>query len=139
MRGMAEPHPVELRERVVKAYESGDGSYASVAELFSVGEASVKRWVRQYRDEGHLNPQRHGGGTPSRIRGAELDKIIAALGDANAGEITVEFNRRRRGRNRVHVSSIKRALYRHSYVVKKNASGRWNSFARTSSSNAPPS
>ena len=24
---MGEPHPIELRERVVKAYESGEGAY----------------------------------------------------------------------------------------------------------------
>ena len=40
---MAEPYPVELRERVVKAYEAGDGSYADVGMLFDIGEASVKR------------------------------------------------------------------------------------------------
>jgi hypothetical protein len=39
--------------------------------------------------------------------------------DATAGEITAEFKRRRTRRRRVHVSSIKRALRRHGYVVKK--------------------
>jgi len=44
-------------------------------------------------------------------------------------EITAEYNRRRRGANRRHVSSIKRALHRAGFVVKKNAYGRSNSYA----------
>jgi hypothetical protein len=64
------------------------------------------------------------------ITAEELEAIVGRLGDANAGEITAEFNRRRRGNSRVHVSSIKRALHRYGYVVKKSASGRWNSYGR---------
>jgi hypothetical protein len=58
----------------------------------------------------------------------EIAAILSRLGDANAGEITAEFNRNRRGRRRVHVSSMKRALCRHGYVVKKNASARSSSY-----------
>lgn len=50
-----------------------------------------------------------------------------------------EYNRGRRGKSRRHVSSIKRALRRAGYVVKKSASGRWNNFVRTSSPNGRPS
>jgi transposase len=42
---MSEPHPFELRMRAVQAHEAGEGSYATIALRFSVGEASVKRWV----------------------------------------------------------------------------------------------
>jgi len=118
---MAEPYPVELRERVVAAYESGIGSYATVAGLYGVGEATVKRWSWQYRREGDLTPRKKRGGNRSDICIEELEAIVASLGDANAGEITAEYNRWRRGKARRHVSSIKRALYRAGYVVKKNA------------------
>jgi transposase len=117
---MAEPYPVELRERVVAAYESGIGSYATVAGLYGVGEATVKRWSWQYRREGDLTPRKKGGGNRSDICIEELEAIVESLGDANAGEITAEYNRGRRGKARRHVSSIKRALYRAGYVVKKN-------------------
>jgi transposase len=136
---MAEPHPLALRKRAVDAYERGEGSYATVGDRFFVGEASVKRWVRQYRREGHLMPQRKGGGTKSDISLEELEAIIERLGDATAGEITAEYNRGRRGRQRRHVSSVKRALHRGGYVVKKNASVRWSNSGRTSSKNVQPS
>ena len=129
---MSNAHPPELRERAVQAHEAGEGSYATIAARFAVGEASVKRWVWRYRSHGTVEPRPRGGGRHSQISNEELAAILARLGDANAGEITAEFNRHRRGKRRVHVSSIKRALHRHGYVVKKSASGRWNSYGRTS-------
>lgn len=124
---------------MVAAYESGVGSYATVAELFCVGDATVKRWVWQYRRDGHVKPRAKGGGNSSDVAVDELERIVAVLGDANAGEITAAYNRGRRGKARRHVSSIKRALYRAGYVVKKSVSGRWSSCAPTSSSSARPS
>lgn len=73
-------------------------------------------------------PQKKAGGTPSDVELAEIEAILARCPDANAGEITAEYNRGRRGKQRRHVSSIKRALYRGGYVVKKNG------FERSSSS-----
>jgi transposase len=128
---MAEPLPVELRQRVVEAYERGEGSYDTLADEFGVGICSVRRWVARFRDVGHVQPRKKGGGTRSEISVKELESILDKLGDANAGEITAEYNRGRRGKDRRHVSSIKRALYRAGYVVKKSASERWSSSART--------
>lgn len=136
---MAEALPIELRQRVVDAYETGAGSYVAVAKLFCVGEASVKRWVRQFRREGHVKPQKKGGGNRSDISLEELEAVLAKLGDGTAGEITAAYNRRKRGSARRHESSIKRALHRAEYVVKKNASGRWSNSDRTSSSSVPRS
>jgi transposase len=129
---MAEPYPIELRTRVVTAYEAGDGSYAMLAEQFAVGSATVKRWVRQRRREGHLHPKPKAGGARSTVAGGELEHLIIVLADPTAGELTAAYNRTRRGRQRVHVSSIKRALHRQDYVVKKNAAGRRKWTGRTS-------
>ena len=124
---MAEPHPIELRQRLVEAYERGEGGYILLGRRFCVGEASAKRWVRQYRRDGSVEPSKKGGGTPSDVSREELEEILARHPDANAGEITAEYNRGRRGKQRRHASSIKRALYRAGYVVKKNVFVRSNS------------
>lgn len=58
---MARPHPQALRERVVTAYEDGEGSYAELAERFGVGEASVDRWVALKRKNGDVLPKPMGG------------------------------------------------------------------------------
>lgn len=130
---MAEAYPIELRQRVVEAYEAGEGAYAVLARRFRVGEATVKRWVGQFHKEGHVRPRKKGGGTPSDVSLAELEALVSKLGDATAGELTAAYNRGRRGKHRRHRSSIVRALQRAGYVVKKSASGRSSSSARTSS------
>jgi transposase len=111
-----------------RPHEAGEGSYASIALRFGVGEASVKRWCWRYRSHGTVEPHPRGGGVHSQNTAQELEAILNRLGDANAGELTAEFNRNRRGRNRVHVSSMKRALHRYGYVVKKSASARSNNY-----------
>ncbi len=50
---------LDLRERIVESYESGEGSYAAIAERFSVGPTVVGKFVRQKRDLGTLAPQVH--------------------------------------------------------------------------------
>lgn len=129
---MAEAYPVALRTRVVTAYEAGEGSYATVADMFQLGTATVKRWVAQHRRDGHVAPKPKAGGTRSSTGGAVVDALVAELADPTAGEVTAAYNRRRRGRARVHVSSIKRALHRHDYVVNKNGAGHWKWTAPTS-------
>ncbi len=121
---MADAYPEVLRSRVVQAYEMGEGSYATIATQWHLGTATVKRWVAQQRREGHVRPRPKAGGTTSRITAADLEAWLVALGDPTAGELTATYNRPRRGRGRVHVSSMKRALHRHDYVVKKNGGGR---------------
>jgi transposase len=136
---MAEPHPIELRRRVVAAYEAGVGSYPEVAERFDVGEASVKRWVRLKRKLGNLVARPKGGGRRSLIGLKDIETALATRPDATALELTAEINRVRHRTRRVHVSSTKRALHRHGFVVKKNADGRWRVCARTSRSSEPSS
>ena len=121
---MSFAHPVELRKRVVTAYEAGEGSYPMIAKRFGIGEASVKRWVWRYRETGTFASDVGSGGRRSEVSRTEIDAIMNRLGDANAGEITAEYNHGRRGRHRVHRSTIKRALHRYGYVVKKNGFGR---------------
>ena len=121
---MAEAYPEALRSRVVLAYETGEGSYATLAIQFQLGTATVKRWVAQQRREGEVRPRPKAGGTTSAITSTDLEALLVALGDPTAGELTAAYNRPRRGRARVHVSSVKRALHRHDYVVKKNVAGR---------------
>ena len=132
MVGMADAYGVELRERVVRAYESGEGTQVEISERFALGEATVKRWVWLKRRTGAVSPARKGGGTRSEIGAEDIETMLDQLGDATAIELTAEYNRTRRGSARVHVSSMKRALHRHGYVVKKNADGRWRVSARTS-------
>ena len=128
---MPAAYPVELRQRVVSAYASGEQTFDSVARRFSVGIATVTRWAKMRQVTGDVSPRSRGGGTPSIIASDEVDDLVRQLRDPTAMELTVHFNRNRRGKARIHVSSMKRALRRFGYVVKKNADGHWRVCART--------
>lgn len=48
------PFSIDLRERIVAAYENQEGSYAVLAARFSVSRAVVGKFVRQQREQGTL-------------------------------------------------------------------------------------
>ena len=51
------PISLDLRQRIVRAYERGEGSQAALAKRFSLGKATVERLLRQYRTTGTLKPR----------------------------------------------------------------------------------
>lgn len=88
---MTEPTPVALRKRIVEVYERGGYTYASVGELFGVGEATVSRVLgRARRNGGDVEPDPHGGGNPPRIPAEQYDALralVADLADATREEL----------------------------------------------------
>ena len=55
-------YSLDLRERVVSAYEKGAHSIREIAEQFSVGQTFVKKMLRQKRDTGSLARLAHRAG-----------------------------------------------------------------------------
>ena len=55
-------YSLDLRQRVVAAYEKGNISLAEVAEQFNVGQTFVKKMLHQKRETGSVAPLGHGGG-----------------------------------------------------------------------------
>lgn len=132
---MPAPYPIELRERAVEAYESGDESYGVVADRFCVAIRALQRWVRLWRETASVKPRPRGGGNHSPIEMSVLEAVIAERGDATSFELTVEYNRRVPRSQRVHRSSVHRALRRAGYVFKKNSYVQRSRRGRTSSRN----
>jgi len=118
---MPGPHPIELRERAVRAYESGGESYATIAERFEVALRALQRWVKRRRETDSVAPLARGGGNLSPIDLPLLEAIIGESCDATSYELTAEYNRRVARDARVHRSSIQRALHRAGYVFKKKS------------------
>ena len=59
---------VDLRRRLVEAYRSKkSGTYAATAALFGVGEATVSRNLRRYRETGDVAYKPKGGNNPRRV------------------------------------------------------------------------
>lgn len=80
---------LDLRERIVEAYESGEGSYSAIAERFSVGPTAVGNFVRQKRTLGTLAPQVHKRGRKAAVsdeKKVELQKRLEEHPDATVLE-----------------------------------------------------
>ena len=104
------PHPKEIRSRAVDAYLAGAGSYEFVANLFQIGSASLKRWVRRKRETGDIATQ-YCGGVAHRIDAKGLAFLKRALdkkSDLTLGELRDVYNRR--WKHPVSVSTIGRAV-----------------------------
>ena len=81
------PYSVDLRERIVRAVDAG-ATQAAVAEAFSVGRATVQRYVAQRRRRGSLTP-RPLPGRALRIgpaQAAVLRRQLDAMPDATLAE-----------------------------------------------------
>jgi transposase len=123
---------VGLRERAVRAYEAGEGSYDEVAARFGVGSRTLQEWVALYRATGSVQPRPKSGGNPSPVDVEVLEAVLRDRPDAIVDELRAVYNDRVSKGARVHRSSILRALHRRGYVFKKNVRGPQSKTARTS-------
>ena len=129
---MPNPYAIDLRERAVVAYESGEGSYATVAKHFSIGQRSVERWVARSRDTGSVAPLDRGGGWHSPVDLEMMHVVVREKPDRTTEELTRAYNRRVARLQRVHRSSLLRALRRTGYVFKKHVRGPQNRIGQMS-------
>ena len=120
---MANPYPIELRERAVRAYETGGASYATVADRFSVNLWTLLRWVQRRRATGTVAALGKRGGWSSPVVLTVLHAVVRETPDATTEDLTRVYNRRVPRAHRVHRSSVLRALRRTGYVFKKNVRG----------------
>ncbi len=116
-------YSLDLRERVVGAFDVGDMTDEQVAELFQVGEATVHRWKRLKRETGSLVPRPpRGGGMPPRVAPEKYDlvqEIVRTEPDLTVAEVAWEFHRRA-GRS-VSPSAMGRTLQKLGLTRKKRA------------------
>jgi transposase len=136
---MPNPYPTALRERAVRAYETSMDSYETVAARFAIGLNTLLRWVQQARATGDLTPLAKGGGWRSPVDLALLERLVRARPDQTTDELTRAYNREATPAQRVHRSSVLRALRRAGYVFKKKGRAPRNRIASPSRRHGPPS
>ena len=77
----------DLRERVLAAYEAGEGSQAEMARRFRISERTVSRWLRAARVEGRREPKAPGHQrAPLGGQAAALAELVAEQNDATLAE-----------------------------------------------------
>lgn len=115
-------YSVDLRRRVVHAYEQGRRTVAEIAEQFSVSPGFVKKMLRQWRSTGDLSPLPHGGGKPASLSAQQrlrLRRKVRERDDISLAELQDYL--RDEERVEVHVSTICRALRQSDLPRKKSA------------------
>lgn len=111
---------MDLRQRIVEAYERNEGTYFELARLFGVSESTVYRLLRRKRERGNLTP-----GAPSGIPNSALPDLVALvceLPDATLDQLKEAWVSR--SRCQLSRSSIVRALRRAGITRQRAASRR---------------
>lgn len=111
---------LDLRQRIVSAYEQGEGSQAALARRFGVGKATVERLMRLKRQTGSIEPRPHGGGQRRLVNEDDYGQIanwLEAEDDLTHEELAQRFGQDT-GRS-VSGRTMGRVLKRMDYTRKK--------------------
>ena len=112
---------VDLRQRVIAAYQAKEGSQRQLAERFKVSLSFVRDLLRHYRHTGSVEPKPHGGGATAKL-GTQQLPIVQALVEVQPDALLVELCERFAEKTgvEVSVSTMQRAVQRLELSVKKN-------------------
>ena len=71
-------YSIDLRERVIKAWESGKRQ-AWIAETFSISVSSIKRYIQRYRETGSVAPKQQSREEPliKAQHQAQIEAMVA--------------------------------------------------------------
>ena len=120
---MSRPYSMDLRERVVAAYQRGDVTMKEVADQFGVGVATVNRWLRWTRERGSPAPLPPGRG-PKPLIGEEewpmVEQILVERPDATMQEVAWELDER--FGFEVSRSTVQKAVQSRGWTRKKRVS-----------------
>lgn len=64
---MAAPYSLDLRQKVVSKYASGEFTQEEVSKLFGIGISTFKRWHTMHKNTGNLEPILEKEGRPAKI------------------------------------------------------------------------
>jgi transposase len=125
-------YSLDLREKVILAYETGAATLDEIAESFVVDRRTITRWLKKYRAGESLAPKPHGGGYPASLDERMLEMLCQQLllqPDATLAELSAFLLRD--ADVKVHLSTVCRALQRLGLPRKKKPGVRRASGIRT--------
>lgn len=116
---MAKAYPKELRERIVSAYNRGEGGSVLLARRFDVSRAFVCNLVKRWRETGSIEPVEYKPGPKPKLSASQRDRLIELAGER--GDLTLQ-QLRRRLRLPVCVSTVYEELKRAGFSFKRRPS-----------------
>src|SRR5919202_6333654 len=76
-------YSIDLRQKIVEAYNNQEGSYRQLAQRFRVSFSFVKRLLKRYKDTGKIEPKPHGGGQRSKVEPEQLEIVRQLVEEDN--------------------------------------------------------
>ena len=73
------PYSVDLRLRVLDAYDRSEGTQEELAEFFNVSSRWIQKLLAQRELTGSIEPRPHGGGRKATIAGEDLERLREAV------------------------------------------------------------
>jgi transposase len=119
---MPAPLSVDLRQRILAAYEAKEGSQRQLAERFKVSLSFIRDLMRHYRETGTVQPKPHGGGAVAKLGKQQLpivEDLVKAQPDALLNELCDSFAQQTGVE--VSISTMQRAVCKLNLSVKKNS------------------
>ena len=114
---------LELRGRIVAAYQNGEGSLREIAERFVVAVGTVRDYLALSRTTGSLEPRPHGGGIPPLLDKEGLEHVrLLVQQTPDATETELADNLARHHHIAVSRQTMGRALHHLGLTRKKNSS-----------------
>lgn len=111
------PLSLDLRERIVAAYDRGGRTQSEIGELFGVSQFTVKKLLKQRRETGCLAPRYGRNGGRRKILAEHQEKLRELL--VERPDITLEGMREALELD-CTVQAVHYALQRMGYSYKKN-------------------
>jgi transposase len=113
------PFSIDLRQRILDAYDAGEGTRLQIAKRFSVSLGFVKKILAQRKATGSIAPIPRPGRPPvfSGDVLKRLEDFVSRNPDATLAEIQDHFS----DEVECSVVTIHKTLKRHQYRFKKNA------------------
>ena len=131
---------MDLRTRIVAAYENGEGTYVEVARRFCVDKTTVYRLLQRKRETGSVAPRRGPRGKPTTFQGERLE-ALRTLVEEDPDVLEVQLVERLAQRFDIHVctSTVGNALRRHGWTRKKRRSALPRTTPQRDNTNEQPS
>ena len=92
---MPAPLSIDIRQRIIAAYEAKEGSQRQLSKRFKVSLSFIRDLMRHYRETGTVQPKPHGGGAVAQLGKEQLpiiEALVTAQPDALLKELCERFS-----------------------------------------------
>lgn len=114
-------YSIDLRQKIIEAYENQEGSQRQLAKRFKVSLSFLQKLFKQYRETRQIAPRSRGKGFIPKLAQYTntVEKLIAEKNDATLKELQESLEKEIG--IKLHPSNICRFLQNRKLTLKKNA------------------